>query len=137
MVHGPSAPAALAVRRYASLTLDQQPALRTILINLRAGQQVNVVSQQLLQIGLGPVRALVISASKPSSPTRKIESDMAAMLRATGGQLHAPQPARASAADQRTQPGAATPARERRQARLQASGRAGPPPVLYESAPLG
>jgi hypothetical protein len=71
--------------RDTGLALDQQPAARVVLVDLRSWQEVNVVSQQLCRSASASYAVLTTSVSAPSSPTRKIESDMPVMLRASSG----------------------------------------------------
>jgi hypothetical protein len=55
MINRPPA-ATTGMVRHASLPLDQQPAPRAIRVDLGAGQQLNIVSQQLLDLSLGTIR---------------------------------------------------------------------------------
>jgi hypothetical protein len=87
MVDRPPAAASLMVRD-PSLPFDQQPAAWAVLVDLRPGQQVRAGGKQLLEVASASNRVPTASDSEPSSPTRKIESDMEAMLRSPGHKRH-------------------------------------------------
>ena len=85
MVDRPPAPATLVVRD-TGLTLDQQPATRAVPVDLCSWQQIDVLSQKSLQLSLCLIGGAGASVNEPSSPTRKIESDMPVIVRPQNGQ---------------------------------------------------